>query len=516
MGSSTPGAAGPNLRTGVPLDAFGESGVVAGEVDGEPVLLVRRGEEVLAVDGACTHYGGPLAEGLVVGDEVRCPWHHACFSLRTGDVLAAPALRPLGRWATRTEDGRVRVLGRAAEAPPTSAAAPGSQLSRVIIVGAGAAGASATVTLRNEGYGGEILLIDPDPEAPYDRPSLSKEFLAGTASEDWLPLWPPQFHVLNRIRRITARVESLDAGAKRIRLSNGTELTCDALLIATGSAPVIPRIPGSDLPHVRVLRSLADCRALVRSAPGASVVIAGASFIGLEAAAALRARGLSVTVVAPEAVPFGTILGEDVGLALRSLHEQHGVEFRLGRSLAAIEPTRVQLDDGSTEAADVVLLGVGVRPAAQFADALRPAGGGVGIAVDDRLQTRAAGVFAAGDIALYPDPSTGEGMRIEHWVVAQRQGAAAARNILGHDEPFREVPFFWTQQYDFTLSYVGHGAGWDEVALDGDLATRDCRITYLRAGRPAAVATVGRDRESLRAELALQAEVTRPHPPRRR
>jgi 3-phenylpropionate/trans-cinnamate dioxygenase ferredoxin reductase subunit len=502
---------GPDFREGVALSSLVDGVPLAGHVGDEPVLLLRRGDDVFAVGGSCTHYGGPLDEGLVVrGEEVRCPWHHACFSLRTGEVLAAPALSPLARWQPETTGGVVHVKERApdgAAAPPgPSAEHPGS----VVIIGAGAAGSAAAEQLRKEGYGGRVVLIDAEREAPYDRPNLSKDYLAGSAPEEWLPLRPPGFFAEQEIERVFATAAAIDAERRRVRLGDGREVEYGALLLATGASPIMLPLPGATLPHVHVLRSLDDCRRLIAGvATARQAVIAGASFIGLEAAAALRARGVEVTVVAPEAVPFARTLGEQLGGMLQGLHEAAGVAFRLGRTVSAIGPREVTIDDGSVLPADLVLLGVGVRPRLELAASAGVAGAR-GVPVNEYLETSAAGIWAAGDIAEYPEPRTGAAIRVEHWVAAQRQGQAAARNILGAHAPFRVVPFFWTQQYGVRVNYVGHAREWDQVEIEGDVAAGDCRVTYLAGGAMLAVATIGRDLESLQAELEMESAAA-PH-----
>ncbi len=510
MANDRPVPVGPDLEAGVPLGDLPEGGPFVGHARGEPVLLVRRGGEVLAVGAACTHYGAPLAEGLVVGETIRCPWHHACFSLRTGEALAAPALNALPRWAVEVHDGRVRVTA-VEDAPPLSprgrrADGPGP----VVIVGAGAAGSAAAEMLRREGYAGPIALVDPDEAAPYDRPNLSKDYLAGTAPEEWIPLRPAGFYEVHGIERVVARAAAVDPAARVLTLDDGRSLDFGALLLATGSTPIRPRIPGADLPHVHTLRTLADCRSLVRAAGGARrAVVLGAGFIGMEVAASLRSRGLDVVVVAPESVPFARTLGPELGAMLRALHEEHGVAFRPGCTATQIAPDRVRLDDGTELPADVVVVGIGVRPSTGLAEA-------AGLAVDDGvrvgayLETSAPGIFAAGDIARWHDPGSGEWIRSEHWVVAQRQGQVAARNILGQRVPFRSPPFFWTRQWDVSVAYVGHAREWSETRVEGDPAAHDCAVRYLAGGRTLAVATIGRDRDSLVAEAALEAAAAEP------
>jgi len=504
MGGHDAKLTGPDLEAGIPEgDLQGETPLL-GHAHGEAVLLLRRSDELLAIGATCTHYSGPLAEGLFSGDTVRCPWHHACFDLRTGAPVRAPALNPIPCYQVAVADGLIRVGARTG-GPVTLRRS--SSLRTIAIVGAGAAGESAAETLRREGYDGEILLFGADESPPVDRPNLSKDYLAGNAPEEWMPLRPPAFFGEQKIAlTLGARVESIDPAGKKLTLADGRDVGWDALLLATGADPVRPPLAGGDQPHVLTLRTLSDSRAIIERATRARrVVVVGASFIGMEVAASLRARNLEVHVVAPEAVPFEKTLGPELGAFLRGIHDEHGVRFHLGQTVAAVEPDAVILK-GSDEriTADMVVLGVGVRPSFELA---RAAGLDVdrGVVVDDRLRTSAAGVFAAGDVARYPYAPTGEAVRIEHWVVAQRMGRVAALNMLGGDLPFTAPPFFWTTQYDVTLSYVGHAESWDRIDVHGDLAARDATLAYRRGGQTLAVATVGRDRTSLEAEVAIEA-----------
>jgi NADPH-dependent 2,4-dienoyl-CoA reductase/sulfur reductase-like enzyme/nitrite reductase/ring-hydroxylating ferredoxin subunit len=504
MGGQESKLTGPDLEAGIPeADLAGEAPLL-GHARGEAVLLVRRNEEVLAIGATCTHYGGPLAEGLFGGDTVRCPWHHACFDLRTGAPVRAPALNPIPCYEVAVADGLIRVGARTG-GPITLRRS--SSLRTIAIVGAGAAGESAAETLRREGYDGEILLFGGDESPPVDRPNLSKDYLAGTAPEEWMPLRPPAFFGEQKIAlSLGARVDAIDPAGHKLTLADGRDVSWDALLIATGADPVRPPIPGGDQPHVLTLRTLSDSRAIIERATRARrAVVVGASFIGMEVAASLRARGLEVHVVAPETVPFERTLGPELGGFLKAVHEEHGVRFHLGHTVAAVEPDAVTLSNSDERlTADMVVLGVGVKPSFEIA---RAAGLEIdrGVVVDDRLRTSAAGVFAAGDVARYPYAPTGEHVRIEHWVVAQRMGRVAALNMLGGDLPFTAPPFFWTTQYDVTLSYVGHAESWDRIDVHGDLAARDATLAYRRGGQTLAVATVGRDRTSLEAEVAIEA-----------
>lgn len=499
---------GPDLTRGVALEDIPTSGMLTGHIGEESVLLARVGDRVHAISATCTHYGGPLGEGLLTGTIVRCPWHHAHFDVQTGEAMAAPALNPVACWRTEIRDGRVFVTSKEERDPLDARGRRARGPESVVIIGAGAAGSAAAEMLRREGYAGPVTMIDADPHAPYDRPNLSKDYLAGNAAEEWIPLRPVDFYQTHGIDRVHASVQTIDVRARQLTLTDGRAVSYGALLLATGAAAIRLPIPGADQSHVYVLRSLEDCRAIISAIESKpKTVIAGASFIGMEAAASLRARGVDVTVVAPERVPFERVLGAELGRVLQAEHMRNDVRFFGGRTLAEIKRDRVVLDDGTEIEAGLVLLGVGVRPLTQLAEAA-----GLttdrGVIVDKYLRTSDPNVYAAGDICRYPDPRTGEMIRIEHWVVAQRQGQAAARNILGRDEPFASVPFFWTHQYDIGIAYVGHAATFDAVEVEGRPEAHDCRVSYLRGGRALAVATVGRDEEALRAEAEMEVPVS--------
>lgn len=498
---------GPDLEAGVPVSAVPGSGVLVGHAGGEPVLLVRLGSEWFAIGAVCTHYSGPLAEGLIVGETVRCPWHHACFNLRTGQAVRPPALNPVPCWRVEERSGMVFVTGRIRPAEAKRVAHRAGPKS-IVIVGAGAAGECAAETLRQEGFDGKLTLYDADPDAPYDRPNLSKDYLAGTAAEDWIPLHPPDFYESLGIDIVRRQVVSLDPGGRRIVLDDGSSQSYDALLLATGASPVrLPSASEGERPEIRYLRTFADSKAIVGAASRAGrVVILGSSFIGLEVAASLRARQVEVHVVSPDARPLERVMGAQLGDFIRLLHEEHGVIFHLGQKAGQIANGTVTLEDGTRLGADLVVAGIGVRPNTGLAE-----GAGLelerGVLVNDRLQTSAPAVYAAGDIARWPDVHSGERIRVEHWVVAQRQGQAAARSMLGDTGPFQAVPFFWSQHYDVPINYVGHAERWDNLEVDGSIDARDCAVRFMRGGRTAAIATIYRDVQSLQAELAMEGAI---------
>src|SRR5687768_9347573 len=351
---------GPDLTKGITAALVDEGKLLLGHADGEPVMLTRCNGEVLAVGARCTHYGGPLDEGLVVGDTVRCPWHHAAFSLRTGESVRPPALGNLPCWKVEERDGLVVVKEKRTDSSRLASAhtrtvSDGSPPESVIILGGGAAGAFAAETLRREGYGGPVTIVEAGPSAPYDRPNLSKDYLAGTAPEDWIPLRPQSFHGDNQIELLLGRrATAIDGNARRVFLDDGTQRSFGALLIATGATPVrLDTVsPGQ---RIHYLRSLADSRAIIEAATRVKrAVVIGASFIGLEVAAALRTRGLEVTVVGPELRPLERVLGPQLGDFVRAVHEEHGVGFRLGQTATAVGPSSVTLKNGEQLGADLV------------------------------------------------------------------------------------------------------------------------------------------------------------------
>jgi NADPH-dependent 2,4-dienoyl-CoA reductase/sulfur reductase-like enzyme/nitrite reductase/ring-hydroxylating ferredoxin subunit len=503
MSSGDQKVSGPDLAQGVESAQLVDGAMLVGHAHGEAVLVARRGAEVFAIGATCTHYAGPLGDGLMVGDTVRCPWHHACFSLRTGEAVRAPALSPVACFSVEERNGRLYVLGKRAPDARTALAST-SLPESIVIVGAGAAGNAAAEMLRRQGYAGNVTMFGADPSVPYDRPNLSKDYLAGTAPEEWMPLRSAEFYAEQKIDlHLGVSVASIDLAAKSVVLASGTKLAYGALLLATGADAIRLKLPGGDLPHVHHLRTLADSRRIVANIPSARrAVVIGASFIGLEVAAALRARGLDVAVVGQETRPLVRVMGGALGAAIQKLHEAHGVVFHLGSKPVSIDAGSVVLDSGATLSADLVVLGVGVRPTTGLAEA---AGLKVdrGVVVDACLRTSDPGVFAAGDIARWPDKRTGETLRVEHWVVAERQGQVAAHNMLGRSEPFDAVPFFWSAHYDVTISYVGHAETWDRVEVAGNIEAKDCAVAFRRGDRTLAIATIGRDHDSLEAEAAM-------------
>lgn len=498
---------GPDFSVGVAVSSIPVDGILAGHVGDDPVLLSRAGDRVFAVSGKCTHYGAPLAEGLVDGHQVRCPWHHARFDLRSGECLAAPAFAALQRWQAEVADGVVHVRRHA----ETNASQPSrleevtTHPQRIVIVGAGAAGFAAAQRLRTLGYSGSISLLSADTDAPYDRPNLSKDYLAGSAPEDWMPLQSENFYREQRIDlHLDSEVIAIDVNEHQVRTkSSPHHHPYDRLLLATGAEPVRLDLPGfSSLPNVVTLRSMADARSLIAALAGVhSVAVIGAGFIGLEVAGALRARSIDVHVIARETNPMAKVLGPDIAAFIVDLHRQHGVNFHLGCSPASYDGQLLTLDNGSTVDAQLVIVGVGVRPRTQLAEfaALEVDNG---VLVNAYMQTSAPEIYAAGDIARFK--WNDQWVRIEHWVHAERQGQLAAANMLGLQRPFRDVPFFWTHHYGASIRYSGHAEAWDEARLEGTVTGQDACVRLLSHGTLCAAVTLGRDLENLEIERELE------------
>lgn len=495
----------PDLTQGVTLADFGAHRMLRGFVGKKQVLLARLGDEVVAIGNQCTHYGGRLDRGAIEGETVRCPLHHALFSLRTGEAVGAPAFDPVAVWKVEREGDRIVVREQVQPQPEPAQIAAADQPQKIIIVGGGAAGFAAAEMLRRRGYQGSLTMFSAESSVPIDRPNLSKDYLAGTAKEDWMPLRPASWYSEAKIDlRLATPVARIDTALNEVITEDGARHAYHRLLIATGAEPVHLPIPGADLPHVFTLHAIADARAIVAGAEAAkTAVVLGSGFIGLEAAAALTKRGLKVHVVSLEARPLERILGAELGDAISARHEAAGTVFHMSNSIAAILEGRVTLKDGADLPADLVILGVGVRPRLTLAEA---AGLTLdhGVVVNDRLETSSAGIYAAGDIARWP--WKGGMVRIEHWVVATRQGQVAAENMLGADKPYRDVPFFWSAHHDLRLQYVGHAQAWDEIVLDGDITGRDAMVSYRQGGRTLAVATIGRPQATLAQARAMKGQ----------
>jgi NADPH-dependent 2,4-dienoyl-CoA reductase/sulfur reductase-like enzyme/nitrite reductase/ring-hydroxylating ferredoxin subunit len=481
------------------------------EVDGAKILLVKAEGKIYACGNECSHYHAPLTDGLLAGHVVTCPSHNARFDIRDGRMLAAPGLNDLPTYEVKLDNGAVYVRQATKGAIPMP---EGEDKRTFLIVGAGAAGNAAAEVLRREGFCGRIVMVTAEAVGPYDRTMLSKDYLSGEAPAKWLPLRGEKFYNRLNIEVLTKRrVVALDPKSRTVTFEGGDTLQADAILLATGGVPRRLPVPGADLDGVFLLRSQADAEALIAAAEsaaesGGGAVIIGASFIGLEVAGALRARGLEVHVAAPEEIPLARVFGDDIGRRIKERHAENGIRFHLGRTAKEIRGSgkvdQVVLDDGATLPAAIVVVGVGIHPAVDYLEGSGLARDGA-VPVNELLETAAEGIYAAGDIALAPDPLGGGPRRIEHWVEAERQGQHAARAMLGSKEPYREVPFFWSRQLGKSLRYIGFAREFDRVIVRGDVARDDFVAGFYHSGTLKAAASIGHTRELIRLGQILQA-----------
>ena len=467
------------------------------------ILLARVRDECYAVGAHCPHYGAPLAEGTLSGDRIVCPWHHACFDVRTGNFEEPPAFDSLPKFDVTIDGGGIVVhLPDGApdrRTPAMSGRAPADERTFVIL-GGGAAGFMAAQTLREENFTGRIVVISSDDRLPYDRPNLSKDYLQGHAEPAWMPLRPEGFYSDHDIEvRLGERVKNVSFESKQITFASGGTMQYDSLLVATGGVPRSLPFSTPEQKNVYLLRSFADTDAIIAAAGDkARVAVIGASFIGMEAACSLKTRGCDVTVISPDRVPFEKTLGTEIGTLFQNIHERNGVKFKLGAHVTGFAGSSgraesVVLEGGEQIAADVVVVGIGVSPSTDFlADIALHKDGGV--LADEHLRI-GPDVYAAGDITHFPDHRTGELTRIEHWRTAMQQGRTAARNMAGKATRFTAVPFFWTTHFGSTLNYVGHAAGWDRIIFDGDVGKEDFLAFYINHHRILAVAGMNRDRD---------------------
>ncbi len=478
------------IKEGAPL------GVRAGT---RAVFLTRVKGTICAMGGKCSHYGGPLEKGRLRDHVITCPWHTARFDVRSGTLEAPPALDDLPRYETKVEGGDVYVRRVPAEA---LAVPPGSDDRTVLILGAGAGGLNAALALRKIGFAGRVLMATAEADPPYDRPSLSKGFMAGDTARDELLLEPELVYRQLGLEILKEhRATGVDRQKKTVAFSNRRKLHYDRLLLATGGTPRIPEIKGSRLPGFFVLRSLRDAEAIAAALSGTrTAAVIGGSFLGLEVAASLRSRGLDVHVIAPEPVLMARVFGAEIGAFLRRRHETSGIVFHLERTVTEITGDKkvsgLALSDGSRISAEVVVAGVGVAPATGYLETSGLVVKGA-VPVDSRLRTADRDVFAVGDIALVPDPLTGEPRRVEHWVEAERQGRHAALGLAGIEKAYGEIPFFWTNQGDVSIKYAGYAGSFDGVVFRGDLEAEHALIGYYREGTLRAVASLGRTNEFL-------------------
>jgi len=455
-----------------------------------PILLARFEDNFYALGAVCSHSGAPLDQGLMHDGRIVCPWHMASYAVQTGQQCEPPGLDDLTRYPLMV-DGANIIVEVPDDASPHHIPAmtthhPETDGRVFAILGAGIAGQSAAETLRKEGFAGRIVMITADAENPYKRTALSKGYLQGNAVDDLPKLRSESFFAAHGIEVWRDRlVTAVKPYEHSITFADGEVLNYHQLLLASGGRARQLQVPGADLDNVFTLHKAEEAAQILASSQAAQrAVVIGSSFIAMEVAASLSQSGLAVTVVSPEAVPFEKVFGSVIGHRLQVMHEEQGVEFRLGHKATefaghqAVEA--VMLDNGDRIPTDLVVVGIGIEPATDFIEAMKLHPGDHSVVVDAYLRA-AESVFAAGDVARYPDPRSGSEIRIEHWRLAAQHGRIAARNMLGQAIPFKSVPFFWTKQFSMNLHYVGHADTWDEVVIHGDLEAGQFMAFYIEA-----------------------------------
>jgi apoptosis-inducing factor 3 len=482
------------------------------KVGTKDILLVRSGHRVIACGSKCTHYGAPLGDGVITNHSIMCPWHNSCFDMVTGTMILPPALDHLPSYPVKVEDGEVYV-GKAAITPFPKVLEKDDRT--FVIVGAGAAGNAAAETLRREGFSGRIVMVTVEGDRPYDRPNLSKDYLAGMGSPEWLPLRSEKFYEMHQIEILfNHRVAKIIPNKRIIVFSYGEEMAYNRLLLATGGVPRNLNIHGTNLNGYFVLRSWSHAKSIISAmGNGKIAVIVGGGFIGLEAAASMRKRGLEVHVVMHEKYPMMRVFGERIGRYLQTVHEKEGVIFHPEKSLKEIIGiNRVEnavMTDGNRIETDIVLVGVGILPAVDFLEGTGLVVDGA-VPVDSRLQTKEPTIFAAGDIARVPTPPYGQSLRCEHWAVAERQGQHAARSMLGSEASYNEIPFFWTRQYEESLKYIGFAGEYENIAYRGNVEGGRFLAGFYREGRLQAVAGLRKDKEIILLGQMIKARASIP------
>lgn len=457
------------------------------------VLLVRVDGEYHAMGAHCVHYGAPLVDGVLSGKHVICPWHHAVYDVTSGDHIEPPGRDCLTSFAVALDGTNVNVTvlqdGRERRLPHFCKPRKGDDR-EIGIVGAGAAASMAAETLRKANYTGKITMMTYEDDFPYDRPNVSKDYLSGEAEPSWMPLRSPKFYADHGISIVFGRrVESVDVRTKEVTFDDGEARTFDMLLLATGGIPRQLPVPRADGASLYFLRSMNDANQIIEKLKNFEdtprVVVIGSSFIGMEVAQSLRRRNVDVSVVTMDQTPFENTLGRRVGNYIKDLHTNHGVDFHLGAQISRIEhfnnTTTVVLSDETRLDADLVVVGIGVRPATDYVQGVELNKDG-SITVDSKMQV-CEGVFAAGDIAHFPDPQTGESIRVEHWRLANQHGQIAGYNMAGKATDYQEVPFFWTQHYGVSFRYVGYAHDWDTIAYEGTPESGDFIAYYMKDGK---------------------------------
>lgn len=483
-------------------------------VAGRQVVLIRDGDHVAALGGKCSHKGAPMQKGAACrspdhGQVLVCPWHKAVFSQRTGAVVEPVAFAPLPRYPVEILDGRVLVRAE----PERFPAPPVRQSTEsVLIVGGGAAAASAIYTLRQEGFGGAITMVGAEPELPYDRTALSKTLLLSDPARARAPLLLNEtYYARHEVTHRHERVTAFDAASRTATLQSGATLSADHVLLAPGAKPRLPSLPGMELSGVLTLYTQADARRIAEAVtPEQAVILIGGGLICLEVASSLRQKGVGVTIVTSHAVPMEAQFGREIGMRLLQLHEDNGVAFISDTGVEQIyaadsnnanaKPKRVggvELQDGMKLPCTHVLIASGTVPNVDFVSDLPQAPDGA-LIVDTAMRI-APGVYAAGDASAHQHE--GHLWQSAHWRPAEVEGRIAAHSMLGRMPRKVPAPWYWTQQFGKKIEYLGWGEPFDNVVLRGSLRDFQFMAVCQRKGRPVALVSSGRESEMARAAV---------------
>ena len=481
------------------------------------VLLTNVGGEVYAVESKCSHFSLPLENAALCEHRLRCPFHHACFDVRTGAQLESPGMDGIATFDVEVRDGAIFLaegpnpLASSLSSAPASAPKAGESQDhyKYVLIGGGVAAANAVYGIREHDTEGSIALVTSEDLPPYDRTHVSKALLSGDKTVPQLPLHDEEFY---RSRGVTlmekTEAKTVNAGEKKVTTSAGASFTYDKILLATGGKPRQLQVEGGKLGNIYTIRNARDGRRIRESVKkGTRVVVVGGSFIGLETAMSLGKLGAKITVVTPEETLFEGPFGAAVGNWIQQLHEEKGVTFKLNSKVGGFagegSVKAAILKDGTRINADIVVVGIGVQPATGYLEGLATNNDG-GIKVDNHLAANVEGVWAAGDIAQYPDRSGAA--RIEHWKVAGQQGRVAGRNMAGHAEPYTAVPYFWSNQQGVNIRYVGHAEKYDDIIFDGKPGDGPFIAFYVSGDRVLAALGVKRD-----ADVAAIGELMEAH-----
>lgn len=471
--------------------------------DNNSVLLCRINDEYFAVGATCTHYGAPLEEGILTHDTIICPWHHACFNAKNGNLLEPPAMDALPKYEIKIDGDSIKINlpDEIQNSRKTDMVQKDSKADKrtFVILGSGASAYFAAQSMRENGFKGNIVMVTKENRSPYDRPNLSKDYLAGNAEPEWMPLRPDYFFEEYGIEiKKGENISGVNFKEKNVSFDNGEYLKYDRLLIATGCVPRKLNVPGSQLKNIFYLRSFNDTDKIIEASDNSKkAIIIGASFIAMETAHSLTKRNIKVTVVAPDEVPFKRIFGKEIGNLFKQEHEKNGTSFKLKSEVKEFKGEgkvkSVLLKSGEEIEADFVIIGIGVKPATEFLarkDLLEDGS----LKTDSYLQNK-NDVFAAGDMATFPDPLSGNAIRIEHWRLAEQLGRIAGANMTGKKIKYDDVPFFWTAQAGMELRYVGFVKDWDEIIINEKISDKNFIAYYIKENKIMAAAGIDRDKE---------------------